>query len=185
MVPTKETYNGNVSPIGPRSCYDESKRMGETLCMCYHDVHKVPVKWVRPFNVYGPGMRISDDRVVPKFTFQLLRGEDITVHLPGLQTRTFCYITDAMVGFLKLLLSEENGEVFNIGQQTPEITMFDLATRMTEIFPTTGKIIQVEMPQEYPTDQAQRRCPDISKARERLGYLPQVELNEGLQRTYE
>jgi len=104
IVPTPETYNGNVSCIGPRSCYDESKRMEETLCSSYYRVFNIPVKWVRPFNVYGPGMRINDNRVVPKFIFAALEKRPITVHIPGVQTRTFCYITDAMVGFFKTLL---------------------------------------------------------------------------------
>ncbi len=115
MVPTPETYNGNVSCTGPRSCYDESKRMEEALCASYHQVRNVPVKWIRPFNVYGPGMRIKDDRVIPKFIFAALEQRPITVHTPGSQTRTFCYITDAMVGFFKTLLLGKNGEVYNIG----------------------------------------------------------------------
>lgn len=186
QVPTKETYNGNVSPIGPRSCYDESKRMGETMCMCYESVHGIPVKWVRPFNVYGPGMRIADDRVVPKFIFQILRGMDLTVHVPGVQTRTFCYITDAMIGFFKTLLSDQQGEVYNIGRSDPEISIVNLAEMMFEMFkPEKSKLNQVPMPEEYPTDQAQRRCPDISKARAQLGYEPKISLAEGLQRSYE
>lgn len=182
MVPTPETYNGNVSCIGPRSCYDESKRMEETMCHSYHRIYNVPVKWVRPFNVYGPGMRIKDDRVVPKFMFQLLRGDDITVHIPGIQTRTFCYITDAMIGFFKTLLSDQNGEVFNIGHQDGEMSVVDLARLMHEMFTPEGKIIEVEMPQEYPSDQAQRRCPDITKARTLLGYEPQIDIKLGLVR---
>lgn len=184
-VPTEETYNGNVSCIGPRSCYDESKRMGETMCMCYHSVHGVPVKWVRPFNVYGPGMRVTDDRVVPKFTFQMLKNEPITVHVPGIQTRTFCYITDAMTGFFKALLSDRSGEVYNIGRDKEEITMQQLAEKMLQLFPGTKSVINtVEMPQEYPQDQAQRRCPSIVKAADHLGYQPKINLEEGLQRTY-
>lgn len=185
-VPTKEDYNGNVSCIGPRSCYDESKRMGETMCHSYHRIHGTPVKWVRPFNVYGPGMRIKDDRVVPKFTFQLLRDENITVHIPGVQTRTFCYIVDAMVGFLKTLLIGRSGEVYNIGRQDGEMSIVELAEKMKDIFPPSkGEIVKIEMPQEYPSDQAQRRCPDISKAKEHLNYTPKVTLEDGLSRTYE
>ena len=183
-VPTKETYYGNVNAIGPRSCYDESKRIGETMCMVWEKIHGVPVKWVRPFNVYGPGMRVSDDRVIPKFTFQLLKGENITVHTPGEQTRTFCYITDAMIGFLKAMLIGKNGEAYNIGNSTPELTIKGLAEIMQEKFQSKSRIIEIEMPKEYPRDQAQRRCPDLSKAREHLSYLPTVELNKGLTRTY-
>lgn len=185
MVPTPETYNGNVSCLGPRSCYDETKRMGETMCVAYHKVHKVPVKWVRPFNIYGPGMRVKDDRVVPKFVFQMLRNENITVHIPGLQTRTFCYVTDAMVGFFKTLLSNANGEVFNIGTDKEEISMVDLAKKMRGMFSTKSGIDEIEMPPEYPRDQAQRRCPNIDKARLILKYDPSVDLDSGLIRMWE
>lgn len=184
FVPTKEDYNGNVSAIGPRSCYDESKRMEEAMCVAYHKIHEVPVKWVRPFNVYGPGMRIKDDRVVPKFIFQILNDEPITVHVPGTQTRTFCYITDAMTGFFKTLLSDKQGEVYNIGTQSEELSMYDLAFKMKEVFGSGVEINQIEMPPEYPRDQAQRRCPDITKAQMNLGYFPQVNLSEGLRRMY-
>jgi UDP-glucuronate decarboxylase len=184
FVPTKEDYNGNVSMIGPRSCYDESKRMEEAMCVAYHNIHKVPVKWVRPFNVYGPGMRVKDDRVVPKFIFQILRGEPITVHVPGTQTRTFCYITDAMIGFFKTLLSKKQGEVYNIGNPDDELSMYDLAFKMREAIGASVNIEQVEMPPEYPRDQAQRRCPDITKAKDNLSYFPKVSLLEGIKRSY-
>lgn len=184
-VPTPETYYGNVSPIGPRSCYDESKRMEEAMSAAYYRIHNIPVKWVRPFNVYGPGMRLADDRVVPKFTFQMLQDKPVTVHIPGLQTRTFCYITDAMVGFLKAMLVGRNGEAYNIGHDQEEITMYDLAKKMLELFPSKSRIETVEMPTEYPRDQAQRRCPDLAKAREQLDYHPVVSLEEGLRRTWE
>lgn len=185
-VPTPEDYNGNVSATGPRSCYDEAKRLEETLCVAYHKVHSIPVNWVRPFNVYGPGMRVNDDRVVPKFIFQGLRGEEFTVHLPGLQTRTFCYVTDAMIGFLKVLLHPEKGQVFNIGNDDPELTIKDLADKINQtLFNGTIKIKKIEMPEEYPTDQAQRRCPDLSKARRELQYEPTVNLENGLKMSLE
>lgn len=186
QVPTPETYYGNVSPNGPRSCYDESKRMEEAMCASYYRIHNVPVKIVRPFNVYGPGMRVTDDRVVPKFTFQMLKNEDITVHIPGIQTRTFCYITDAMIGFLKTLLIGKNGEAYNIGNSEPEITVKELALEMQVLFSNSkSQIIEVEMPTEYPQDQAQRRCPDLTKAKEELNYIPKVHLFDGLKRTWE
>lgn len=183
-VPTPETYYGNVSATGPRSCYDESKRMGEAMCVAYHRIHNVPVKWVRPFNVYGPGMRKSDDRVVPKFIKQMLFNEQITVHSPGIQTRTFCYVVDAMVGFLKTMLIGHNGEVYNIGNTAPEMTMKDLAKHMLDQFTSKSVITEIEMPTEYPTDQAQRRCPDIQKAKAQLLYDPEVSLTSGLDRTW-
>lgn len=185
FVPTPEVYNGNVSPIGPRSCYDESKRMEEAMCVAYHKIHGVPVKWTRPFNVYGPGMRVMDDRVVPKFIFQMLRGEPVTVHMPGKQTRTFCYITDAMVGFLKAMLIGKNGEVYNIGWDKEEISVYELAKKMLHLFPTQSEIHTVEMPKEYPSDQAQRRCPFLRKAENDLNYRPMINLEEGLKLTWE
>lgn len=184
-VPMLETYNGNVSSLGPRACYDESKRFGETMSMVWHQKHGVPITMVRPFNVYGPGMRVKDDRVVPKFIFQILRGEPLTVHVPGSQTRTFCYITDAMVGFFKVLLLGKHGEVYNIGCDEPEMGVDQLAMRMQELFGDYDiKITKVEMPQEYPTDQAQRRCPALVKAKDDLGYRPRVSLNSGLARSF-
>lgn len=184
-VPTPESYYGNVSATGPRSCYDESKRMGEAMCAAYHRIYNIPVKWVRPFNVYGPGMRVKDDRVIPKFMFQMLQGEPVTVHVPGIQTRTFCYITDAMVGFFKTLLSDKNGEVYNIGKDTQEISMVMLAQTMKTLFAPEAVVEEIEMPTEYPRDQAQRRQPLLTKAREDLLYDPKVTLEEGLHRMWE
>ena len=186
FVPTKETYYGNVSPIGPRSCYDESKRMEEAMCAAYQRIHNVPVKWVRPFNISGPGMRRVDDRVLPKFIYGGLENRPATVHLPGLQTRTLTYITDGMVGFLKAMLVGKDGEVYNIGREEEEISILDLAERVSKVaFDGKMKIEKIEMPTEYPQDQAQRRCPDVSKAREQLGYDPQVDLDTTILRTKE
>jgi UDP-glucuronate decarboxylase len=185
-VPTPETYNGNVSATGPRSCYDEAKRLEETLCVAYHKVHNIPVNWVRPFNVYGPGMRVNDDRVVPKFIFQGLRGEEFTVHNPGKQTRTFCYVTDAMIGFLKVLLHPVKGEVYNIGNDSPELTIKQLADEVNQkLFNGLIKIKGIDMPEEYPIDQAQRRCPDLTKARKELNYEPKIDLDLGLKMSLE
>lgn len=183
-VPMREEYNGNCSPIGPRACYDEAKRLGETMCTVYHKIHGVPVNWVRPFNVYGPGMRINDDRVVPKFIFAGLQDKPITVHLPGTQTRTFCYVTDAMTGFFKALLDDRKGDVYNIGNPEGEISMIDFADKVNnQLFDGKMKLEKIEMPQEYPADQAQRRCPSIEKAKHNLKYYPEISLTEGLERT--
>lgn len=185
QVPTKEEYYGNVSCIGPRSCYDEAKRLGETYCHSYHRIYSTPVKWVRPFNVYGPGMRYKDDRVAPKFLFQALQGTPLTVHVPGVQTRTLCYITDAMIGFFKTLLVGKNGEVYNIGTDQGELAMLELAEQIKEIVGPSVEIKKIEMPTEYPQDQAQRRCPNIDKARVDLNYSPKVLLHDGLARMAE
>jgi nucleoside-diphosphate-sugar epimerase len=182
-IPTPETYHGNVSCTGPRACYDESKRYGETLCVNFHQAHGVPVKMARPFNNYGPGLKISDRRVLPDFFRDALAGKNIVLLSDGRATRTFCYTSDAIAGYLCVLLSNENGEAFNIGTETPEISMLDLAQLVIQ---ATGKNLRVEFKQSedrnYTTDNPQRRCPRIDKARQRLGYAPKVGLEEGLAR---
>ena len=130
-VPTPETYHGYVSSVGPRACYDESKRLGETISTIYHQQFNVPTKIVRPFNVFGPGMKHNDRRVIPMFTYEALNGRPLPVHGDGRQTRTFCYVTDAISGFLKILLRGKQGEPYNIGNSNNEISMADLA----KIFP--------------------------------------------------
>lgn len=182
-IPTKETYNGNVSSIGPRSCYDESKRLGETLCMTYYSVYKTPIKMVRPFNVYGPGLRSSDYRVIPTFIFNGIKGKVIPVHANGKQTRTFCYISDAVTGFFKVLLSEKNGEVYNVGNDDNEINMNQLAKILNKIFGNKLNIENISYPKGYPQGEPQRRCPDLSKIKKELGYSPNVDLEGGLRRT--
>jgi len=129
-------------------------------------------------------MRRKDDRVAPKFMYQMMEGIPVTVHTPGVQTRTLCYIQDAMVGFLKTLLVGKNGEVYNIGVQDGEISMKDLAYLMKKEFHPQAVIQEVEMPTEYPQDQAQRRCPDITKAKVELNYIPEISLLEGLRRMW-
>ncbi len=183
FIPTPEHYVGNVSSIGPRACYDESKRLGETLCMTYRELHGIPVKIVRPFNIYGPGMKVDDYRVVPTFITKALRGEPLPVHAEGIQTRTFCYVSDAVQGFFKALVRGRPGEVYNIGKDAEEITMFDLAHRMADLFPHPIKIELTAYPDSYPAGEPQRRRPDITKAKQELGYAPQVDLREGLSRT--
>jgi UDP-glucuronate decarboxylase len=181
FVPTPETYHGHVSSVGPRACYDESKRLAETIATIYHQKYDLPVTIVRPFNVFGPGMKHNDRRVVPMFTYQALTGEPIPVHGDGLQTRTFCYITDAITGFLKVLLRGGPGEPYNIGNAANEISMINLA----ELY---GKLVQgatfqqIDYPDSYPAGEPQRRCPDLTKAHEQLNYQPQVDVEEGLAR---
>src|SRR5262249_55766560 len=135
FVPTPESYHGHVSSVGPRACYDESKRLGETIATIYHDKFGLPTTIVRPFNVFGPGMRHNDFRVVPMFTVQALNGQVIPVHGDGSQTRTFCYITDAITGFLKVLLRGKPGEPYNIGNANNEISMHNLAEMYQELIP--------------------------------------------------
>lgn len=183
LVPIPETYKGNVSSIGDRSCYDESKRIGETLCMAYYKVHGTPVKIVRPFNVFGPGMSGKDYRVISKFISQGNMGMGLTVHGRGNQTRTFCYVTDAVTGFFKVLLSGSNGEVYNVGNDNDEINMKALAdTIVSAVFNNKVKVKLVQYPENYPQDEPNRRCPDLSKIRKNLGYEPKIDLKTGLKR---
>lgn len=181
-VPTPETYHGNVSSTGPRACYDESKRLTETICTIYHQQFNIPVKIVRPFNVFGPGMKHDDRRVVPMFGYQMLRGQTIPVHGDGHQTRTFCYITDAMTGFLKVLLAGRAGEAYNIGNEDNEIAMRDLAQVFVDASEGRGSYELIPYPDTYPAGEPQRRCPDLTKSRQELNFSPQIDFRHGLKR---
>ena len=186
-IPTKETYRGNVSFTGPRACYDESKRYGETLCVNFYQQYGIPVKVARPFNNYGPGLRITDKRVIPDFFNNILNNEKITILSDGKATRTFCYIADAVTGYIQILLSNYNGEAFNIGTSYPEITMLELAQTISEVV-TGDKDFEheykISTDTEYLTDNPQRRCPDLTKAKTLLGYEHNISLKEGLTRIY-
>lgn len=184
-IPTPETYRGNVSCTGPRACYDESKRFGETLCVSFSQVHNVPVKIARPFNNYGPGLKINDGRVLPDFCSNIFFNQDIVLLSDGSPTRTFCYVSDAITGYLKILFSGRNGEAYNIGVEGPEISMLELAEKVIEIgsahFDYGGKLIfQQSSEKEYLTDNPQRRCPVIEKAKKELGYKPKIDIDKGL-----
>jgi len=183
-VPTTEDYNGNVSVSGPRSCYDESKRFGETLCTAFWRVYNLPVKIIRPFNVYGPGIRPDDYRVLPNFIEHALRGQSLPVHGDGRNTRSFCYISDQIEGIFKVLFSSENGEAFNVGNPGPEISVQELADRVAEAMPHPVKVVSIDPPHAvYANSDPKRRCPDISKLVRATGFQPRIGLKEGLQRT--
>lgn len=182
QVPTPETYKGNVSSIGPRSPYDESKRMGETLCVIYAQLYKMPIKIVRPFNVYGPGMKPTDYRVLPMFLARGTAGKPLPVHVPGRQTRTFCYISDAIIAFFKVLLAGKNGEVYNVGNDDVEISMLHLAKKVAKHIGGKVTVEKIPYPASYPQDEPQRRCPDLTKIRAHVSYIPQVPLDDGLRR---
>ncbi len=186
FVPTPETYFGNVSCIGPRSSYDEPKRIGETLCMTYANIYNIPIKIVRPFNVYGPGMRLDDGRGAINFVVAAIRGEKIPVYGDGKNTRTWTYISDAITGFFQVLLSDHNKEVFNVGSDEQEIEMRHLAQIVSGLVSSEEnnlEIHNVEGPNEaYSKAEVSRRCPDLTKIRTMVGYTPKVNLISGLKR---
>jgi dTDP-glucose 4,6-dehydratase len=175
--PQAETYWGNVNPIGPRSCYDESKRFAEALTMAYHRTYGLRTNIARIFNTYGPRMKLNDGRVVPAFLDQALRGAPLTVFGDGSQTRSFCYITDMVEGLCRLMLSEERYPV-NLGNPR-EMTILEFAQSIRKL---TGARSPIEF-QPLPEDDPKRRQPDITKARQLLGWEPQVPLEAGLGET--
>jgi UDP-glucuronate decarboxylase len=187
-IPTPETYHGYVSCTGPRACYDESKRYGETLSVTFARLHELPVVVARPFNNYGPGLRVGDRRVVPDFAQDILAGRDIVMLSDGSATRTFCYVADAVVGYYKALVRGRPGEAYNIGVEEPEISVGELAGRMIdvarELFGYSGQVVQQRSADaDYLTDNPNRRRPDIRKARQELQYDPVVSLDDGLRRS--
>jgi nucleoside-diphosphate-sugar epimerase len=187
-IPTPETYRGYVSCTGPRACYDESKRFGETLCVNFARERGVPVKIARPFNHFGPGLKITDGRLIPDFARDILAGRDIAMLSDGRPKRTFCYVADAVAGYYLMLTRGRPGEAYNIGIEEPEISVADLAGRMIllarELSGYGGSLIrQASADADYLTDNPERRCPSIAKARAHFGYDPSIGLDEGLRRT--
>ncbi|MDM8005523.1 MAG: SDR family oxidoreductase [Phycisphaerae bacterium] len=177
--PQPETYWGHVNPIGIRSCYDEGKRVAETLMMDYHRQNKVDIRIARIFNTYGPNMAVDDGRVMSNFICQALRGEAITMYGSGEQTRSFCYVSDLVDGLCRLMESEHIGPI-NLGNDS-EITLLELVKTIEKAM---GRPLPVEH-KPLPQDDPCRRRPDLSKARELLGYEPKVPLEEGVRKTIE
>jgi dTDP-glucose 4,6-dehydratase len=177
--PQKETYWGNVNPVGPRGVYDEAKRFAEAMTMAYHRYHGLDTKIVRIFNTYGPRMRLNDGRAVPAFMSQVLHHQDVTVFGDGSQTRSFTYITDLVDGIIRLMLSQENDPV-NIGNPV-EMTIKEIAETIIRMTGSTSKIVYKPLP----TDDPKQRRPDITRARTLLGWEPKVQLEEGLVKTIE
>lgn len=175
--PQTEEYWGNVNPVGPRSCYDESKRFAEAITMAYHRVHGVRTAIARIFNTYGPRMQLNDGRVVPAFLDQALRGEPITVFGDGTQTRSFCYVSDLVDGLVRLYESDVR-EPVNLGNPA-EMTMLEFAETIREMTGTPSRIVFRELPEDDP----KRRKPDITRAQELLGWSPKVGLREGISET--
>jgi dTDP-glucose 4,6-dehydratase len=175
--PQKETYWGNVNPVGPRGVYDEAKRFAEAMTMAYHRYHGLDAKIVRIFNTYGPRMRVRDGRAVPAFMSQALKNEDVTVFGDGAQTRSFCYVSDLVDGIIRLMLSKENNPV-NIGNPA-EMTIEQIARTIIEMTGSKSRIVY----RPLPVDDPKVRKPDITRARTLLGWEPKVELREGLTKT--
>jgi UDP-glucuronate decarboxylase len=186
QIPTKESYRGNTASIGPRACYDESKRFGETLCYVFSERYGMPITIARPFNNYGPGMRLGDRRLPADFAKCVVEGRDIEILSDGSPTRTFCYVTDAIAGYLKCL-QHGRFDYFNIGTERPEITVRDLAEiyrkAADDVFGHKIAARLSKSPDEnYLVDNPNRRCPDIAKARQTLGYEPRIGVAEGVSR---
>lgn len=186
MIPTDEEYRGNVSCNGPRACYDESKRFGETMCWIYAEQFNMPITIARPFNNYGPGMRLTDRRLPADFSKSVINGQDIDILSDGTPTRTFCYVADAVVGYF-LCLFHGKYDYFNIGMEVPEISVKEVAELYVKI---AKKVLNFDLKvtykvsddDDYMTDNPNRRSPKIDKARTHLKYDPRITLEEGISR---
>jgi dTDP-glucose 4,6-dehydratase len=177
--PQVETYWGNVNPVGPRSCYDESKRFAEALTMAYHRRYGLPTNTARIFNTYGPRMKLEDGRVVPAFLDQALRGRPITIFGDGTQTRSFCYVSDMVDGLYRLMLSDERYPV-NLGNPQ-EMTILEFAERIRRLTGSASELVFEPLPEDDP----KQRKPNIEKAKRILGWEPRVDLEDGLRETVE
>lgn len=180
--PQKETYWGHVNPVGERSCYDESKRFAEALCMSYFRQHALDVRIARLFNTYGPNMEREDGRVVSNFIVQALQNQPITVYNEGKQTRSFSYVSDTVDGLIALSENGKAGEIYNIGNDT-ERTISDVATVVKQLTNSKSTITPIPYPDNVPGDDPQRRCPDLSKARTQLNYNPTTSFEDGITKT--
>jgi len=176
--PQTEDYWGHVNPIGPRSCYDEGKRVAESLCINYHHSNNVDVRIIRIFNTYGPRMDPNDGRVISNFITQALRGEALTVFGDGKQTRSFCYVEDLIEGIIRMMDQDQEIGPVNLGNPV-EYTMLELAEEVLKGVGSSAKLAHLELPKDDP----KQRCPDISRAKKLLGWSPQVPLKEGLEKT--
>ena len=184
-IPTKEDYKGYVSCQGPRSCYDESKRLGETLCYIYNTKYNIKTNIIRPFNIYGPGMSIETDyRMVPNLIKTALKKEKINIYGNGNQTRTFCYYKDAIEGIIKVIKNGVYGETYNIGNDYPEISMIDLVKLFSKVINININYALTPYPEYYPEDEPTRRLPSIEKAKKDLDFHPKITLEKGLHETW-
>jgi len=185
IIPTPESYWGHVSCIGPRACYDESKRLAETICVLYYQQYKIPIKIARPFNVYGPFLNLNDGRILPDFMSSAIKNSEILIHSDGEPTRSFCYVTDAMCEFFRLLLLAPPGTICNVGNNE-EITVKEVAKIIKNAI---GKPIKIRHEKSsdsnYTVDNPQRRCPDLSKIKKLVNYEPKIKFENGIKRLYQ
>ena len=184
-IPTKEEYIGSIPTRSSRSCYDIGKQVLETLCYIYHNKHKVPVKVVRPFNFYGPYMGINDNRVLSNWMRNYLKDMDIMIYGDGKQTRTFCYVEDGIDMCIGVLLNGKNGEIYNVGNPTPELTMTGLAEVFCNTLDYKDRYVIRDYPHFYPKDEPLRRCPNIDKVVKDTGIQPKTTLKVGLKKMLE
>lgn len=185
FIPTSENYNGDVSSTGPRACYDESKRFGETLVINYSQYYKFRSVIIRPFNNYGPGMKLKDKRLLPDLFEDVINSKDLILYSNGSPRRTFCYITDAIIGYLKAIKKCKYGDIYNIGTKGPEISTKGIAKEVINIskdlIKYKGKIsFKKNADKNYLVDNPQRRCPNVSKAKRELNFVSKIDLKEGL-----
>jgi dTDP-glucose 4,6-dehydratase/UDP-glucuronate decarboxylase len=182
-IPTTEDYWGHVSSLGPRACYDESKRLAETMCMIYARSYDVPVKILRPFNVYGPRLRLDDGRIVPDTISAVLDGRPIILFSDGRATRSFCYVRDAAAGIIEALAADVSGEAFNLGNDE-EVSIREFAELVDELSGNNAGVkLETSEDPDYVKDNPQRRCPDLSKIKKLVGWAPAVSLRDGVERT--
>lgn len=183
-IPTPETYVGRIDPLSRRAYYAEAKRAGETYCLAYHEARGVKVKVARPFHVHGPGLRLDDGRIVPALVGMGMRGERLALESDGQATRTYGYVSDASVQLIRLLLSERNGEAFNVGNDAPETSVLELANEIARLFGQAAPVSVNALPGNANGRGAPARaCPDLTKIKESFGIVPRVSLAEGLART--
>ena len=184
VFPTPESYVGKVSCTGPRACYDESKRLAETISILYFQQHQTPIKIARPFNVYGPYLNLNDGRIIPDFMNTAIKKSEIIIHSDGTPTRSFCYVSDAISAFFKLLFSEHNGMIYNVGNDE-EVSVKEVAKMIQKIMNKSIDIKMIESDDpNYTKDNPQRRCPDLSLIKNSVKYTPKINLEDGLKRIY-
>ncbi|MDP4099344.1 NAD-dependent epimerase/dehydratase family protein [Paenibacillus sp. P96] len=182
-IPTKESDYGYLNSMSVRSCYAESKRMAETMCVCWHQQYGVPVKVARPYHTYGPGMKLDDGRVFADFVSNIVRRKDIVMTSEGKHVRSFCYLTDATTGFFTVLLKGRNAEAYNIGNPDAAVSIAELAETLVSLFPEHGlKVVRAERSAHYVQSTIEKNVPSIAKAME-LGWRPSIGIAEGFQRT--